>query len=260
MGAPLKNPPVYFTIAQVRFNTILKLAEFLPAIQEKLRNAGFPDFGVQKSVVLQVLSQNGQPTPVPAVQEAYSFGNLDRTHAFLLEADKLTIQSTKYGSFQDFSELFLKGLTTVHEVVRLDFTERIGLRYLDRVIPSGSESLSMYLTSDVLALGNRLGGEALHSYFETLCEVGAIKLLSRIATFAGGVQFPPDLAPGALLVDARLAKYNGIHAILDNDGFYETREAYSLDAVQKHLTEIHGIIRAAFQATASAHAFKIWSQ
>ena len=33
MGTPLKNPPVYFTVAQVRFNPILKLAEFLPAIQ-----------------------------------------------------------------------------------------------------------------------------------------------------------------------------------------------------------------------------------
>lgn len=78
MGAPLKNPPVYFTIAQVRFNTILKLAEFLPAIQENLRNAGFPDFGVQKTVVLQLLSQNGQPAPCPpcriVIHSAISIG------------------------------------------------------------------------------------------------------------------------------------------------------------------------------------------
>lgn len=260
MGAPLKNPPVYFTIAQVRFNTILKLADFLPAIQESLRHAGFPDFGFQKSVVLHVLTQDGHPAPVPAVQERYYFGNVDRTHAFLLEADKLSIQSTRYGSFEDFSELFLKGLAILHEVVKLDFIERIGLRYLDRIVPSNSESLCLYLTSDVMGLGNRIGGKVLHSYFETLCQADTIKLLSRILTAAGGVQFPPDLMPGTLVVDARLAKYDGLYAILDNDGFYETREVYSLNAVQKHLMEIHEIIKEAFRATASDHAFKVWNQ
>jgi uncharacterized protein (TIGR04255 family) len=260
MGALLKNPPVYFTVAQVRFNAILKLAEFLPAIQERLRNAGFPDFSVQKAVVLHLVSQDGQPAPVTALQDRYSFGNVDRTHSFLLEADKLTVQSTKYGNFEQFSELFLKGLTIVHETVRLDFIERIGLRYLDRIIPSAPETLSSYLTSDVIGLANRLGGKVLHSYVETLCEVGSIKLLSRIAALTGSVQFPPDLLPSSLVVEPRLAKYEGLHAILDNDGFYEAREVYALDVVQKHLTEIHGIIGAAFRATASEHAFKGWSQ
>jgi uncharacterized protein (TIGR04255 family) len=260
MGAPLKNPPVYFTIAQVRFNTILKLADFLPAIQENLRHAGFSDFGVQKTVVLQIVTQEGQPAPVPAAQVRYFFGNIDRTHAFLLESDKLSIQSTKYGSFEDFSELFMKGLAILHEVVKLDFVERIGLRYLDRVIPSDPESLSLYLTSDVMNLGSRIDGKVLHSYFETLCQVGTIKLLSRIATAIGGVQFPPDLTPGTLVVEARLAEYDGLHAILDNDGFYETREVYSPGTVQKHLTEIHEVIGDAFRATASDHAFKMWSQ
>ena|ERR1700722_17688665 len=260
MSAPLKNPPVYFTIAQVRFNAILKLADYLPAIQERLRLAGYPDFDVQKTVVLQMLVQQGQPAPMPAVQERYVFGNTDRTHAFLLETDKLSIQSTKYGSFETFSALFMKGLEILHEVVKLDFTERVGLRYLDRVFPMDSKPLSSYLTSDVVALGDRIGGKLLHSYLETLCEVGTIKLLSRIVTAVGGMHFPPDLMPGSLVVDARLSKYEGLHAILDNDGFYETREVYSLDAVQKRLIEIHEVIREAFRATTSPHAFKMWSQ
>ena len=55
-------------------------------------------------------------------------------------------------------------------------------------------------------------------------------------------------------------QYEGLHAILDTDGSYETREVYSLDAVQKHLTKIHEVIGKAFRATASPHAFKMWSQ
>jgi uncharacterized protein (TIGR04255 family) len=260
MSAPLKNPPVYFTIAEVRFNTILKLGDYLPAIQEHLRLAGYPDFEAKNTVVLQMLTQDGRPTPMPAVRERYAFGNVDRTHAFLLEANKLSIQSTKYGSFEAFSQLFMKGLEILHEIVKLDFTERVGLRYLDRVFPMDSEPLSSYLTSDAISLGDHIGGKSLHTYFETHCQVDTIKLLARIVTAPGGMQFPPDLMPGSLVVDARLSKYEGLHAILDTDGSYETREVYSLDAVQKHLTKIHEVIGKAFRATASPHAFKMWSQ
>ena len=54
MGTPLKNPPVYLTLAQVRFNPILKLADFLPSIQESFRQAGYPDFNRQRIISIQL--------------------------------------------------------------------------------------------------------------------------------------------------------------------------------------------------------------
>lgn len=42
MGKPLKNPPVYFTVVQVRFNAVLNLREkYLPEIQDGLRKMGY---------------------------------------------------------------------------------------------------------------------------------------------------------------------------------------------------------------------------
>jgi len=83
MGAPLKNPPVYFTVAQVRFNALLKLAEYLPSIQEAMRRAGFPDFVSHKSIALQIVMQDGQAVPTPLPQERFLFGTTDRTRNFL---------------------------------------------------------------------------------------------------------------------------------------------------------------------------------
>ena len=60
MGTPLKNPPVYLTLAQVRFNPILKLVDFLPSIQESFRHAGYPDFEHQHLISIQVAMQDGQ--------------------------------------------------------------------------------------------------------------------------------------------------------------------------------------------------------
>jgi len=260
MGTPLKNPPVYFTVAQVRFNAILTLADYLPAVQEAFRKKGFPDFATQKQVVLQIGTQNGQPAPIPGIQERFSFSNAEKTHSFLLESDKLTFQSTQYGHFESFSAAIIDGLALVHGAVHLDFTDRVGLRYLDRVTPTATDRLEQYLAPEVLGLSNRLGGIPIHSYAETLSQVDGIKLLSRVITQVGGLGFPPDLAPTNMVVSTRFQEYQGLHAILDNDGFFEGREAYSLDSVREHLNAIHTVIGNAFRVTATDYAFEIWNQ
>ena len=43
MGTKMRSAPVYFTIAQARFNPILTLDAYAPQIQERLRKEGFPD-------------------------------------------------------------------------------------------------------------------------------------------------------------------------------------------------------------------------
>jgi uncharacterized protein (TIGR04255 family) len=260
MGAPLKNPPVYLTVAQVRFNPILKLPDFLPSIQDGMRKAGFPAYEPHKAIALQLTIQDGQPTPVPVISERFSFGNLEKTHSFMLDGGALTLQSTNYGHFEAFSSVFMMGLALVHDAVHLDFTERIGLRYLDRIFPVGGDTLAQYLVPEALGLGNRLGGNVQQTYLETIIEVGAYKLRSRVVTQVGALAFPPDMLPGDLLVNKRLASYTGLYAILDNDGFLETREGYSPNGVAQHLDAIHKVIGDAFRAIASDHARNVWDQ
>lgn len=264
MGTPLKNPPVYFTVCQVRFNAILKLGEFLPSIQENLRRAGYPDFNVQNSFVLQLVAQQKksehpiQPVPVP--HENFFFGNLGKTHVFVLDSQSLTLQSTNYGCFEDFSEEFLKGLSIVHEAVQLSFTERVGLRYLDRVMPISGEDLGLYLVPEVHGVNRLLGGQAMYSYSEAMNQIGDVGLRARVVIQSGELAFPPDLQPSEMAIDRRFVEYVGPHAILDNDGFVEARNSFSLETIVNQLTEIHSVVDGAFKATATKHAFTAWSQ
>lgn len=260
MGKPLTNPPVYFTVVQVRFNPILKLADFLPGIQESYRHAGFPDFSVQKVIALQVVMQDGQPTPVPVQHERFLLGNAEKTHMFMLDGQMLTLQSTNYGQFETFSEAFLQGLRIVHESVQFAYTERVGLRYLDRVIPAEGDTLEQYLAVQVQGLGSKLGGKAHYAYSEALNAVGDIQLRSRVAIREGGLALPPDIQPGPMPFASRFVEYEGLSAILDNDGFVEKREAYSAESVAKRLSAIHDVIGAAFKATATQHAFTVWNR
>lgn len=260
MGTPLKNPPVYLTLAQVRFNPILKLIDFLPSVQESFRHAGYPDFERQHHISIQVTMQDGQPTPTPVPQDRFQLGNVDKTHVFILDGQSLTLQSTNYGQFESFSACFLTGLGIVNDVVKLAFTERVGLRYLDRVMPQEGETIEQYLVDQVHGLTSRLGGKPLYSYTEALNEIGNIKLLSRVVIQDGPLAFPPDLQPGNMTVARRFVSYTGKSAILDNDGFVEGRETFSANAVAEHLEGIHKVIGTAFKTTATPHAFSAWDK
>lgn len=260
MGTPLKNPPVYLTLAQVRFNPILKLADFLPGIQENFRHAGYTDFERQNLISIQVTMQDGQPTPTPIQQERFQFGNAEKTHMFILDGQSLTLQSTNYGQFETFSACFLTGLDIVNDIVKLAFTERVGLRYLDRVMPQDGEAIEQYLVEQVHGLTSRLSGKPLYSYTEAMNEIENIKLLSRVAIQDGPLAFPPDLQPGNMRVTERFLSYTGKSAILDNDGFVEGREAFSAKAVADHLDAIHKVIGAAFKTTATPYAFSAWDK
>lgn len=261
MGTPLKSPPVYLTLAQVRFNQILKLADFVPSIQESFRQAGYPDFARQPLISIQLTTQEGQPpTPATVHQERFQFGNVEKTHIFVLDGQSLTLQSTNYGTFEAFAACFLEGLGIVHDAVKLAFTERVGLRYLDRVMPQPEETIEQYLAEHVQGLNSSLGGQPLHAYTEAMNKIENVKLMSRVAIQDGPLAFPPDLQPGNMHIPERFTSYVGINAILDNDGFVEGREAFSTNAVANYLNAIHKVIGAAFKATATQYAFEAWDK
>lgn len=260
MGNPLKNPPVYFTVAQARFNAILNLGEYLPSIQDAMRKASFSDFLTRKSVVIQINMQDGQAMPTPAARESFFFGTADKKHCFVLSTEALTLQSTSYGTFEEFSRRFLDGLDLIDKAVQLDFTERVGLRYLDHIAPRNSETLDKYLASEVLGLSARIGGEPIHSFSETFNSVGDVRLLTRVVIQNGTLSFPPDLQPEGMAVESRFLAHAGHHALLDTDGSIEKREVFASEVVGQQLNAIHDVVRVAFRATVTEHALDVWNE
>ena len=173
MSKKLNNAPVYYTVAQVQFNPILNLDGYLPAIQAKMREAHFPDFKHElfQRLVLPFggMAQGQMAAPAVTPQSRYLFGDIAGRSLFLLETNVMSFQTTDYETFETFSAILLKGLGTLHEVMRLDFVERIGLRYLDAVQPSKeSESLRDFLVPEVLGLALRGEGELQHAISETI--------------------------------------------------------------------------------------------
>jgi uncharacterized protein (TIGR04255 family) len=260
MGTPLKTPPVYFTLAQVRFNPILKLADYVPSIQESFRRAAYPAFESQMGFSIKITVENGQPKPVSEPQQRFAFGDAEQTHRFLLDMNSLALQSTDYGRFEVFAKRFEEGLERVHESVTLDFIERVGLRYLNKVSPLEGDALKDYLTTEAMGLRAALGGESAYSYCETLTAVSGVKLLSRALTQTGPTGFPPDIGPVNLELLPRFRTPPTAHAMLDTDGFVERRVAYAIAEVHEQLAVIHDVLSSAFIAITTDHARAMWNK
>lgn len=263
MGKKMENAPVYFTVAQVRFNPILNMEGYLPTIQEKMRATHFPDF--KRETIQQLVLQFGSPSdggqaqaPSFAPQPRCVFGNIERTTEFVLEHSALALQTTAYDTSDTFFKLLLDGLGIIHNTLRLDFTERVGLRYFDAVQPKANESLSEYLTPEVLGLSYKLGDNLSHAYSETVTMNTSGQLVSRVIVQDGRVGLPPEVAALAPQINPRFTEPEGRHAIIDTDAFCEQREAFSLERLNSKLVALHAEIEKSFNATVTPFAINTW--
>ena len=262
MGRKMRQAPVYFTLVQARFNAILALDSYVPKIQNQLRVHGFPD--TQKGVLATFNLNMGTPNEagpqqVPVSQVTrYTFGNMDKTAGFILDQGALSFQTTNYDTFENFSETFLKGLKSVHEAVKLGYTDRIGVRYLDAVYPKKDEGLSEYLNEAVLGLYGRLDGDLVHAFSETQARNGSVNVIARTIIQSGPIGFPPDLQPVGLVIAERFRMLDGPHAILDTDGSHDHRDVFDLRQIETHLSTVHSAVIKTFKATVTQRAIQSW--
>jgi uncharacterized protein (TIGR04255 family) len=264
MGKQWKKPPVYFVIAQVRYNTVLNLRSYLATLQEDFRNAGFPDFktslNVQFNVGLLAGLNPGDEQPMQKA-ERYLFSNAEETETFLLDPNGLTYQTTEYKTFDVLMQTFLPRLDHLNITLRLSYSDRVGLRYLDAVVPQAGEPLESYLIPQVFGMRGKVSGDVQHSFTETLLTVPEGKLLSRVVMQVGPIGFPPDLqfAGAGVKLNPRFAGNSGLYAIIDTDGFNDSRDKIDSGTIEKKFRGLHERVDAVFHSIVTKHAVTIWS-
>lgn len=259
MGKKWKNAPVMYTVAQVRFNQILSIESFVPNIQEKLRSIGFPDY--RKEVLNTFSIALGQPeTSAPVVQAIprFAFGDIKGTSGFTLESNALSFQATDYDIFESFLDQFLTVLSIINDNVNFSFVERVGVRYLDAVTPSQNETLADYLLPEVLGLTFKLNGNITHSYTETVSTSSVGGLIARTIIQDTNISLPPELAQTSYQIKPIFSKFKGLHAVIDTDGYNETRSAFDITSIGKTLNDLHEEIVKSFKSVATKHALSIW--
>ena len=261
------NPPVMYTIAQIRFNQILAMENYVPAIQEELRRIGFS--GYRKDVINALTISIGQPDGPQQILQPVSrhiFSDRENTSGFTLETNALSFQTADYNVFETFLKIFRDVLSIVHDKVSLDYIERIGVRYLDAVVPKEGDEIEQYLTTEVLGMSNKVKtfkspGKLVHSYTETVSsnEAAGSTLVAKVVIQNGKMSLPPEIAQVSYPIKEKFLAVNGPFAIIDTDGFKNTDQMpFDLEMVCQTLDDLHLEISESFKETATALALKFW--
>lgn len=262
MSRKLSKAPVYYVIAAVSFNPILKMDNYVAAIQDHFRKNGFPDLSQNVFNVLDV-NLNGQPpgqatfAQRPVAQ--YLFLNENRTACFTLAHDRLTYQTTEYEKFDSFSTVFLDGLSFVSQTIGLAYFERIGIRYLDAIVVPENEPIQNYLNPAILGIVDESIGRRTISFSESVFDDGQVQVTARSISMKGPLGMPADLQPMQLKLLPRFTEINGAHTILDTDGSApQGWRVPKIDKIKEKLISIHDKISLAFTTTVTKQALEIW--
>lgn len=252
--------PVFYTLAQVQFNPIAQMSDYVAKFQEHLRRSGFPDFQSENQFELTIRRlDESQPDVQPQQHMRWSFMNAQRTEGYLLLSNALVFHTTTYDTFADFLQKTISGLNLVHEIVELAYVERIGLRYLDAIVPLDNDTLQQYLNPSLLGFSAHLKGRLNHSFTEAVTVIEDGNLVARAVITDGALALSPDLITLQLKLQPRFTEINGRNAVLDTDYFVINRNSFDIKEIEDQLLKAHDIITNAFNVSVTDYAREKWA-
>ncbi len=257
MGKKLKNAPVFYAVAQVQFNPMLDLFDFMPQIQSQLRKEGLPDY---RQIHQQQLAFSADLAMAPVLQARlrFLFGDIEERSMIIVDTNALAFVTTAYDTFETFLATLMRGLEILHGQLGIDFVERVGLRYLDAVQAGSLAALADFLVPEVLGMSAKGPGRLQHSISETVLATTHGELVTRVLIKEGALVLPDDLGASPALLE-RFRQFTGLHAVIDTDAFIAKREPFNLGTIQTRLHSLHDEIDQSFRATVTEHALTSWA-
>ena len=261
----MTKAPVYYALAQAQFNPVAAMAKYVDEIQDILRREGYTLFEPQEITQLQFVGAVGQAPTNPELMKVTNWliSKADRTAGFILGSSSLAYHTTHYETRHEFLPELAQGLQAVHKVVLLDHIARLGLRYLDAVIPGEGEQVSQYLADGLqgVSFGAKQRYAMSESVFET--ETGPLvksgTLVARVYRATSPLGYPPDLIPHGLQPMPRFQRSDTIsHAVIDTDHFVEGRMPVDFEQIKAQLASLHAGIKHSFEATITPYAEEVW--
>lgn len=247
----LDSCPLVFTLAQVRFSPVLVMDEYIPRIQEALRQEGYPKFAAESIGEIVI-----GPQPSIGSTARWLFVNKQADKSVVLSPTFVAVETTNYDVFDSLLADLVKVVDILRNVVQVEFVERLGLRYVNLVRPSAGESVADYVKPGLLGLTpEELGVENVVQRHESRARTPYGQLVVRL--LQGDRILPPDLDSTALKVE-RTIETDETATLLDIDHFSVGEWNFDNSEVSSAMWELHEFTDAAFRTAVTAYAMKAW--
>jgi uncharacterized protein (TIGR04255 family) len=261
----MKNAPIYYALAQIKFNTISTMHKFVEDIQDSLRLNGYPVFETHQ---ISEFVMAGDTNENPSIRKStdWLFVSADKRFGYILTSSSITFHTTDYQSKEHLLAELIKGVKTIHEVATLDHVSRIGLRYLDAVLPTDNNDGDHHLKYLVEVVhGLTLDQNRMYSLTESVftTESGPLIdngiLVSRVHHRNDHLGYPPDLEPRGLVNSKRFDLGKPVrHSVIDTDHFVEGYIPLDFDLIGQQILNLQQTMKSVFDKTITEHALNKW--
>lgn len=255
----LPNAPLAYLLAQVVIQPILSMeAEFIPKLQEALRDR-FPRF----KTIKQTMIAPGMDTPIQETS-MWEFISPNGRIGVRVGQNMLMVHATEYTDYRAFENVMTGVLETFARVVPHTFTARMGMRYVDFIVPGEGESPEDYIISGIRCAPELNIGEALGFGFAmTEYDMPLGKLVVRYTRGKGSPALPEELMPLQLAPSPIMLSdvpENRVTGILDTDRIVFSEAPFDAVEVARMFDKMHRDLSSAFSAITTEHAKQVWKK
>lgn len=261
-----KNAPLAYVLAEVRTEQLADLKNFQPDLAAAFRS----QFPIQRALVTAcvVSAVGGAPTIEPDPDgAAWEFASPDNRVALVLRPHGFVLHATRYQDHKDFLGSFHGALKVIAGRVPSVFMSRLGLRYVDFIIPKKGEQPEDYVDkrlNPMLDLGQTSAMPTAMTF--TIYPMKDGRLTLRYIRGAGHPELPAEFSTIALDKSALMKGQDDVlatqpTAILDMDRIRDFAERRLLepDFVRRELQGMRDDISEAFkERIITKHARKAW--
>lgn len=255
----LSNAPLVHVLAQILFNPVSEMDEFIQQIEVALRDIGFLD---RKEIKIPSYSIDLK-SPKVACQESQTwiFVHKDQTRSVSIEKESFIYQTSSYDCFETFSKGLLEGIGKVREIVpAIQQVRRLGLRYVNLIKLDEREEAGEWVRKELLGdtLPNQLGKYNFAKIEKHLCLSNSENLIIRYCDRPKQPPLPLGIVPQGLLVPPRVLERGTRFILLDLDGFRTDRFNFDIETIDSAYCSLNHAAQAAFESCTTENAMKKW--
>lgn len=252
----LLQSPLVYVLAQVRITPVMKMEEYVPEVQDRLRKEGYPRFIEGQVQEVRFDSATG---PRVAAHPRWDFQTKDARTGIILTRSSLVVQTNQYDTYEDFETHLERVIGIVGDAVQLDLVERLGLRYVDLIRPGDGESFTDYLKQGLHGLSaEELGVNQSLVRSETIGDTDVGRLVVRCVQVRQAAPLPPDLWPATLNFDHVTMRSDELVTVLDLDHYAEGSRDFDTSGILTAMGNLHDTLDGAFRAAVTDHAMSRW--
>ncbi len=245
-----KNAPLIYVLSQIVFDPIPKqISDHVDDFHDAIRDY-FP--------------HKIEEQELPLKKNRFEFISRNKKRGVILSDNSLVLHMTEYNDFRDYCNHTRHILEQFMKLIPDNFYyHRIGLRYIDLILPNENLLFERQLKSSFMAhsfpdnMNCQLKHNETLSQYDT--EIGSLNL--HISQSSGKAilpsnAFPNKLDPPELLT--RKSETEGNIGLADIDHYMKKNDVFTVESIMNDFNALHNITKQTFIDIAKNEAIEYW--